>query len=125
MGTALRKGKKKNLYEYWGDKITKLLNQDIKETESQYVLNLASNEYFKSIQAGSLEASLINVQFKENRNGTYKVISFNAKKARGTMARLITLEQIIEPNQLKELVVDNYCFNAELSKEDDLVFTID
>ena len=124
MGTALRKGNKKNLYEYWGDKITKLLNEDVVDTESEQILNLASNEYFKAIQPKLLKKPVINVQFKENRNGVYKVISFNAKKARGTMAHLVTKEKITRPDALKELVVNDYSYNSKMSDEKDLVFTI-
>jgi len=124
MGTPLKNGRKKNLYEFWGSEITKMINEDLATSKSKYILNLASVEYFKSIKKDELDAPILNVHFRENRNGTYKVISFSAKKARGRMAHLMVKEKIKNPQKLKELVVNDYVYNDAMSTDVDYVFTI-
>lgn len=123
MGTKMENKQGKNLYEFWGKSITKLLNKDLVENDSTAVLNLASKEYFSSLQPTDLAAPLIDVDFKENRNGKLKIISFNAKKARGTMAGMIIRDQIENLEDLKQLEVDGYRFNDSISKSDHLIFT--
>jgi len=123
MGTSLKIGRKKNLYEFWDNSITGLINQDAQEANASHIINLASQEYFQSVKKDQLEGRLINIHFKENRGGTYKVISFNAKKARGAMARQIILEKIMDPLDLKELVIDGYTYHQSMSDEDNYVFT--
>lgn len=125
MGTRLKTGRKKNLYEFWDKKITELINNDLADSGSNIILNLASKEYFHSVKPDLLNGELYTVNFKENRNGVYKVISFSAKKARGTMSRLIIQNKITEVNDLKGLEVDGYTYNADLSSEHELLFTID
>jgi cytoplasmic iron level regulating protein YaaA (DUF328/UPF0246 family) len=125
MGTRLKTGRKKNLYEFWDKKITELINNDLADSGSNIILNLASKEYFHSVKSDLLNGELYTVNFKENRNGVYKVISFSAKKARGTMSRLIIQNKITEVNDLKGLEVDGYTYNADLSSEHELLFTID
>lgn len=122
MGTRLKVKKKKNLYEYWDKKITDLINDDAAESGSKYVLNLASIEYFKSVKMPLLNAELIDVDFKEYRNGVLKVISFNAKKARGKMAQLIIKEKIKNPDEVKNLSVDGYEYDGNLSAPNKFVF---
>ena len=122
MGTKLRTGRRKNLYEFWGDKITELINEDLAETEGNVILNLASQEYFKSVNTKKLTGRLVSVHFKENRKGELKVISFNAKKARGAMAALAIKHRIIDPEELKELTPEGYDFSPEHSSEDELMF---
>ncbi len=123
MGTALKNGRKKNLYEFWDNKITDLINQDLSKSGSDIVLNLASKEYFSSVKPANIKGTIVSVDFKENRNGVFKVISFNAKKARGTMAHKIVKNKITTVNRLKRLSIDGYKFNKELSEEHRLVFT--
>ncbi|PHN01209.1 peroxide stress protein YaaA [Flavilitoribacter nigricans] len=122
MGTRLRTGRRKNLYEFWGDKITELINTDLAKTEGNVILNLASQEYFKSVNQKKLAGRLVDVHFKENRNGDLKVISFNAKKARGAMAGLAIKHRIIDPEELKELTPEGYHFSPEHSSADELMF---
>ena len=122
MGTSLSNGDYNNLYEFWGNRITRTINQDLAETGSDTVINLASQEYFRSVQPEKLKGRLITVHFKEDRDGKLKVISFNAKKARGRMAHLIVKERITDPEELKTLVVDDYLFREDLSTEGDWVF---
>jgi cytoplasmic iron level regulating protein YaaA (DUF328/UPF0246 family) len=125
MGTKLATDKGKDLYAFWGDSITDQLNADLAEDKSKLVLNLASQEYFKSLQPERIEGRILNIHFKELRQGKYRVITFNAKKARGKMARLITLEGITTADPLKELVVNDYTYNEDLSTENDWVYVID
>ena len=125
MGTSLKVGRKKNLYEFWGSQITDLVNEDLAKGKSKIVLNLASKEYFKSVKVDQLAAPVLNIHFQENRNGSYKVIAFNAKKARGRMAHLVIKERIVDPEDLKRLEVNGYLYNEGLSKDYDWYFTID
>lgn len=120
MGSKLQQAKHKNLYEFWGEQITNLINEDLGATKA--VVNLASNEYFRAVKPALLAGELVNIHFKENRNGKLKVISFNAKKARGSMARLIVKEQVQEVAAIKELVADDYLYNDELSTASDWLF---
>ncbi len=122
MGTKMQFNGSKNLYHFWDEQITKSINKDLKTNGSEVVLNLASNEYFHAIKKDSLSGKIINVHFKENRNGVLKVISFTAKKARGSMTNLIVKEGITNPEQLKDLIVMDYVFNAELSNDENLYF---
>ncbi len=119
MGTKLQNAKGKNLYDFWGDKISKILNQD----ESEVIINLASNEYFKGIDKKSIQAKIVNVVFKENKNGVYKVIGIYAKRARGLMIRYIVDHQINNPESLKDFNVEGYAYSSELSDDKNFVFT--
>ena len=122
MGTKLKTGKLKNLYEFWDNQITDLLNQDFKKSKSTIFLNLASQEYMKSVQKDRLEGPLVNVHFKEDRNGKLKVIAFNAKKARGAMANLIVKNNITKVNDLYGLTVNGYVYDESLSDQENLCF---
>lgn len=125
MGKKLQTTKGKNLYEYWGDKITHEINSTLKEKEDKHIINLASNEYFKSVNKKKLKAEIITPVFKDLKNGHYKVISFFAKKARGLMTRFIIQNQITNPEHLKAFNSDGYVFNPHLSTNQELVFTRD
>ncbi len=122
MGTKLENRRGKNLYEFWGDRITNVINEDLAEGKHSLVLNLASKEYFKSVNTKKLGGRLLTAHFKEAHNGKYRVVAFNAKRARGRMANLITKEGITTAEPLKELVVNDYVFSPELSTENDWVF---
>jgi hypothetical protein len=123
MGTNLETPNGKNLYEFWGDIPTLTINEQAKKIETQYLVNLASNEYFKVINKQLLEPTIITPIFKDRKNGRYKIISFYAKKARGLMARYIIQNQIESPQELKNFCSDNYAYNEILSSHGDLVFT--
>lgn len=120
MGTQIKIGKHNDLYDFWGDEITKAINED---KNSDYLINLASVEYFKSINKEKLNAQLINIIFKEKRNGSYKIIGINAKKARGLMSRYIIKKKISNPMNLKKFKEENYSYNKNLSSESNWVFT--
>jgi len=124
MGTKLKMDDYKNLYEFWGSKITKAIAKDLKETDSEQVLiNLASQEYFKSVKPKELKCPVINIDFKDWKNGTFKVISFFAKKARGKMAREIVLQELNAADQIKQLTFDGYAFDANHSTDNTWTFT--
>jgi len=89
------------------------------------LLNLASNEYFSAVKRSALKARVINVDFKDFKNGQYKIISFYAKKARGMMSRFVIEQRISDPEQLKQFDVQGYYYSAEQSKADHLVFLRD
>ncbi len=123
MGTRLAYNGTSNLYEFWGDRITRLLNTDLRDSGSDTILNLASQEYFKAVDTDKLKGNLLTIHFKEKRNDKYQVIAFNAKKARGRMAHLIVKEGITDPADLQELVINDYIYNADLSTPTDWLYT--
>ncbi|MEH6468904.1 MAG: peroxide stress protein YaaA [Porticoccus sp.] len=123
MGTKFVNGRGKNLYEFWGDKITDGLNQEIKMQNTDLLINLASNEYFKSVTLGKLNADVITPVFKDWKNGKYKIISFYAKKARGLMSRYIIENQIDDPEQIKQFDVADYAYQPAMSSAREWVFT--
>ncbi len=122
MGTKLENSKGKNLYQFWGDDITNLLNDDV-AAEDDYVINLASDEYFKSININKLKNEVITPIFKEFKNGTYKTIAIYAKKARGLMSRFIINNKIQDPEILKNFNSEGYSFESRLSDQYNYIFT--
>ncbi len=123
MGTRLETRRGNTLYDFWGRQITSLLNEDIAATGCQVVLNLASQEYFKSVQPKSVKAPILNIHFQENRDaGGPKVIAFNAKKARGRMAHFVVKNRISKPEYLKELDINDYRYNPTISSKWDWYF---
>jgi len=121
MGTKLLIGKNKNLYEFWKKKVTKALNEELEDNE--LFLNLASNEYFKAIDTKTLKVPVIDIDFKELKNGEYKTIGIFAKLARGLMARYIIDTNAKTLDDIKGFNLENYRFHEQLSKENRLVFT--
>lgn len=125
MGTKLDNPAGANLYEFWGEQITDSLNQCLAEQKTDVLLNLASNEYFKAVKPKQLKATLINVDFKDLKNGQYKIISFYAKKARGMMARYVIENKIDSVAGLRKFNTQGYYYSAEQSKPEHLVFLRD
>ena len=123
MGTKLKNRRGKDLYDFWDDRINKTLNDELAGQDSPVLVNLASNEYFKSVQAESLNARIVTPTFKEERNGEYKFISFTAKKARGLMSRYIIRNRLAEPDDLRGFDLEGYRYNDALSDADSPVFT--
>ncbi len=123
MGTRLETEKGSNLYQYWDTEITNLVNKDLRGTGNKAIINLASNEYFKSVRPKALKGELYHINFKDEKNGEYKVISFFAKKARGMMCRFAIKNKITEPEHLKGFDLGGYVFNEAMSSERDWVFT--
>lgn len=125
MGTRLNNPGGKNLYEFWGKRLTESLNQCLSKQNSDTLLNLASNEYFKAVQPKLLNATLVNVDFKDLKNDEYKIISFYAKKARGIMARYVIQNKIDTVEALKDFTEQGYYYSQEQSKPNHLVFLRD
>ncbi|MFT5420880.1 MAG: cytoplasmic iron level regulating protein YaaA (DUF328/UPF0246 family) [Candidatus Endobugula sp.] len=123
MGTRFSNRRGKDLYRFWGDKITQNLNAQLKKNNSDVVVNLASTEYFKAVNKSKLNAEIITPIFKDKKNGQYKIISFYAKKARGLMAAYGIKKQITDAKKLKKFTSSGYQYNADLSTDSDWVFT--
>ena len=123
MGTKLKNRRGKDLYDFWDDRINKTLNAEMAGQDNPVLVNLASNEYFKSVKPEKLNARIITPTFKEERNGDYKFISFTAKKARGLMSRYIIRNRLSDPEDIKGFGLEGYRYNAELSGADRPVFT--
>ncbi|RLD56102.1 MAG: peroxide stress protein YaaA [Bacteroidetes bacterium] len=123
MGIPLKSGKRKNLYGFWGDKITNNLNKTIADGNIKHLINLASNEYYKAIDPKNVNAEIITPVFKEFRNGQYKFLSVFGKRARGLMARFIIQNKLTDPEQMKLFDMEGYYFNDKLSGETEWVFT--
>ena len=123
MGTKLKYRRSDDLYAFWKNKITPKVKEAIKESGSNVLLNLASNEYYKSIEPKKLGAEIVTPQFKDKSNGQYKMISFYAKKARGLMTRFVLENGIEKAEDLQAFDSEGYVFNPRLSKPGNPVFT--
>lgn len=115
MGTALANQRGKDLYQFWGDRITKVLGEQMQQNQSRFMLNLASNEYFRSVKPAQLPGPVVAPAFKELKNGKYKIISFFAKKARGTMASWVIRNRVRTQAKLIQFAEDGYRYDAESS----------
>jgi len=122
MGTRLQTPAGKNLYEFWGDQIASYLNERLNHETSRIVINLASEEYFKAVDLKALNARVVQCVFQDYKNGVYKIISFNAKRARGLMARFAIETKAKTPAALKKFNVEGYAFAEKESTDDKLVF---
>jgi cytoplasmic iron level regulating protein YaaA (DUF328/UPF0246 family) len=120
MGTALANPKGKDLYCYWGDRIGKALNAELAKHNTRVLVNLASDEYFKAVQG--LQHPVVTPVFQEKKGNAYKIVSFNAKRARGLMARYVIDHEIDKPEGLKAFDAEDYRWDAKASADDRLVF---
>lgn len=122
MGTKLKYKKYTNLYSFWDNTITEELNESIKNHENKVIVNLASNEYFKSVNTKKLNAKIVTPAFKDGKDGDYKIVMVYAKKARGMMANYIIKNKIEKVEDLIGFNLDGYYFNPKLSTETELIF---
>jgi len=122
MKTRLKNPRGDNLYQFWGDRITRSLNKELKKQQQPVLVNLASNEYFKAVKPKQLEGRLLNINFKETRDGKTRVVAIFAKRARGMMADYIIRNRIEDPEQLKKFRLDGYRFNKPLSDDKQWTF---
>lgn len=122
MGTKLKTARGKDLYAFWGSKITDAIHLAIKSSRSKVLVNLASNEYYRSLNPEHITAAIVEPVFKDEKNGQYKVISFFAKKARGLMANYIVRNRVTAPEALKDFEVDGYRFDSKSSDERTFTF---
>lgn len=123
MGTKLPNEQGKDLYAFWGTTITETLNKALAKQGDDVLINLASNEYFKSVKPKLIKGRLITPQFKEQKNGGYKMIGVYAKKARGLMSRFIIENRLSDPESIKDFDVEGYAYNEAQSKADQWVFS--
>jgi uncharacterized protein len=122
MGTRLHTSRGHNLYQFWGDIITANINKQLAETNSTQLINLASNEYFKSINTHALTAEVITPVFKDWKSGKYKIISFFAKQARGLMSAYIIINKLSDAQDIKQFTTGGYRYHQELSTENQWLF---
>jgi cytoplasmic iron level regulating protein YaaA (DUF328/UPF0246 family) len=123
MGTRFANARGRDLYAFWGERITAALNAQLKKQRGARVLiNCASEEYFKSVKPKLLDAPVISPVFEDWKGGRYKIISFHAKRARGMMARYAVENRIDEPEALKAFDYEGYAFDRKASNDGTYVF---
>jgi cytoplasmic iron level regulating protein YaaA (DUF328/UPF0246 family) len=122
MGTSLATSKGKTLYDYWGEKIAEELNKELKSHPQKMIINLASNEYSKAVNKKALTHPIIDVAFKDYKNGAYKTIGILAKRARGTFANFMITNGLDKLEDLKAFKGNGYAFNKSMSDERVLTF---
>jgi cytoplasmic iron level regulating protein YaaA (DUF328/UPF0246 family) len=126
MGTALPNAHGQNLYKFWGAQIAQYLNLQLQQQPQlqpqAVIVNLASQEYFKAVDRKALQARVVECVFEDFKGGKYKIISFNAKRARGLMARYVVLQRVSKVEQLKKFNLEGYAFEASASEADRWVF---
>lgn len=125
MGSRLATPKGKNLYDFWGAKIAQSLNDAALSCDAGYVLNCASTEYFSAVDKDALHPQIITPVFLERKDGTEKIISFYAKKARGAMARFMVENRIADPKALQEFNAGGYAYDPSQSDATTFVFSRD
>lgn len=123
MKTALANSKGKNLYQFWDSKITGLIDADQPDSEEPWLINLASNEYFKAVKPKLLNSRLLNINFKEIKEGKARVVAIFAKRARGMMADYIIRQRLTSAEGLKSFTAGGYAFDPELSDDKQWTFT--
>lgn len=123
MGTGLVNARGRDLYAFWGDRLTEALNEALAAQGDDVLINLASNEYFRAVNPKKLQGRIVTPHFRDEKNGQFKIISFFAKKARGRMAAWLLQNRVATVDDIRAYDVDGYAFNAALSRGDDLVFT--
>ena len=125
MGTKLKNARGDNLYEFWGDEVTNVINACMAHSDDNVLINLASNEYFKAVKKKALNAEIITPRFEDEKNGQYKVISFYAKKARGLMVKYAADNKLTSAEQLKQFDLAGYYYCADASDDKTWVFRRD
>jgi cytoplasmic iron level regulating protein YaaA (DUF328/UPF0246 family) len=123
MGTKFANDRGSDLYQFWGHIITDEINKLLAKSSDAVLLNLASNEYFKSVQAGDIQGRIVNPVFMDKKADKFKIISFFAKKARGLMSAFIIKNKIIRVEDIKQFDIDGYSYNSAMSEGDKWVFT--
>jgi cytoplasmic iron level regulating protein YaaA (DUF328/UPF0246 family) len=123
MGTHLKIRNHPHLYSFWGNKLLKKIQSAIDEQGDNVLINLASNEYFKAANASKLKARIITPVFKEYKDGSYSMVSFYAKRARGLMSAYILKNRIQNPEEIKLFDLEGYQYNDLLTKGEQWVFT--
>ena len=125
MGTKLKNERGDNLYEFWGEEVTNTINARMADSNDKVLVNLASNEYFKSVKKKALDAEIITPRFEDEKNGQYKVISFYAKKARGLMVKYAADNKLSNAEQLKKFDLAGYYYVDDAFDDKTWVFRRD
>lgn len=125
MGTNLENPRGDDLYEFWGDRLAESVNAALDAQEDDIILNLASNQYFDAVDRDALDGRIVDPTFKDERNGSYMVISFYLKRLRGTMSDWVVRNGITEPDDLSEFDLNDYYYDPERSTDDEPVFLRD
>lgn len=123
MGLSIEALQEGNLYDFWGDRITEVISRELGDKTGQIVVNLASDEYSAAVDFSQLNARVVHPKFREWRRDGFKVVSFNAKRARGSMARFLIDGRVNSYRGLTRFDLDNYSFNQDLSQRDRPMFT--
>jgi len=123
MGTKLKNNRGSNLYDFWGNKITRYIKKELKIQKDNTLINLAAKEYSSVLDMSKTNAKVITPVFKDYKNGTNKVITIYAKRARGLMSRFIIKNSITFPSDLKEFNEEGYSYNEYLSSDTEFIFT--
>jgi len=122
MGTRLPNGRGKDLYAFWGARVTETLNKELAARKRKVLVNLASEEYFKVVKPKQLDAEVVTPVFEDWKGGKYKIISFHAKRARGLMARFAAAKGVTQPEKLKEFDAEGYAYDERASTAQQWVF---
>ncbi|UWQ58185.1 peroxide stress protein YaaA [Leisingera caerulea] len=122
MGSRLKNPRGKNLYEFWGSRISEALNAQAEAVGAEVLVNCASQEYFGAVDLAALKLRVVTPVFMEDKNGTPKVVSFYAKRARGAMTRLIIQHRLAEADALKDFDAGGYAYQPQMSEPDKPVF---
>ena len=122
MKTRLKNERGDNLYQFWGDRITRRLNKELVKQQEPVLVNLASNEYFKAVKPKLLEGRLLNINFKETKNGKTRVVAIFAKRARGMMADYLIRNRVEKAEDIKKFKLAGYKFNRSLSDDKQWTF---
>jgi len=122
MKTKLANPRGDNLYQFWGTHITDSLNKELKKQKALVLVNLASNEYFKAVKPKMLDGRLLNINFKETKNGKTRIVAIFAKRARGMMADYIIRNRIEKPEDIKKFRLGGYRFDKNLSDDSQWTF---
>ncbi|UWQ45402.1 peroxide stress protein YaaA [Leisingera aquaemixtae] len=122
MGSRLKNPRGKNLYDFWGSRISEALNEQADAVGAQVLVNCASQEYFGAVDQAALKPRVITPVFMEDKNGTPKVVSFYAKRARGAMARYIIQNRLTDSESLKDFDAGGYAYQPQMSEPDKPVF---
>ena len=123
MKTRLANPRGDNLYQFWGESITDKLNESLQQQEEKTLVNLASNEYYKSVKPKLIDGRILNISFKEVKDGKSRILAVYAKKARGMMTDFILRNRIEHAEDIKDFGTANYKFSASESSDDNWVFT--
>jgi cytoplasmic iron level regulating protein YaaA (DUF328/UPF0246 family) len=122
MGSRLKNPRGKNLYEFWGSQISEALNAQAKAVGAEVLVNCSSQEYFGAVDLSALKPRVVTPVFMEDKNGTPKVVSFYAKRARGAMARYIIQGRLTDAESLKDFDAGGYAYQPQMSEPDKPVF---